>query len=276
MRRLSRKSIFHMLEPFQAQRKIDRFANLFLLSLIVLNVIAIILETVNSIGQPYERYFLYFEIFSATIFSFEYILRIWVVPEYKKGNSLKERLKYIFSPMAVVDLLAILPTLIPMFLGGDLRALKALRIFRIVRVFKLGRYSKSLILIGNVLKQKTPELLTTAAVGAFLLTFAASGIYFFENEAQPEAFSSIPAAMWWAVATLTTVGYGDIYPVTMMGKVFGSLIAFLGIGLIAIPTGILGAGLVEAIESNHKSAKKKKYCPHCGEELDETHHQSAA
>lgn len=260
LRRYSRKSMFHALEPFKARRKSDRSLGVFLTLLISLNLLAVILETVESIYTDYEPYFIFFEVFSVSVFSLEYLLRVWVSAEdYKKSKW--PRLKFIFSPMAIIDLMAVIPFFLPLFFHVDLRSLRALRLFRIVRVFKLGRYSRSLRLLGKVLNDRTPDLVVTTSAGMILVSISASIMYFFEHEAQPEVFSSIPAAMWWAVSTLTTVGYGDVYPITIGGKIFGSFVALLGIGLIAAPAGILGAGLMEEFDSRRRPKEK---CPHCG------------
>jgi len=166
--------------------------------------------------------------------------------------------------MAVVDLLAILPFYLP-FLGFDLRVIRVMRLLRILRVAKVGRYYSSLGLIRAVFRDKKEELVLTSFLMAMLLIISASVMYYCENAEQPEAFSSIPASIWWAVATLTTVGYGDIYPVTTVGKACASVIAVLGIGMFALPTGILGAGFVEQIQKKRRPPRK---CPHCGGELE--------
>ena len=165
--------------------------------------------------------------------------------------------------MSIIDLLAILPFYLPFF-GIDLRSFRVLRLLRIFRIAKVGRYYSSLNLIKHVFQNKREELILTSVLMVLLLIVSSSLLYYCENAVQPDAFSSIPATMWWAVATLTTVGYGDMYPVTFMGKLCASVIAVLGIGMFALPTGILGAEFVETIQ---KHKKQKKICPHCGKEL---------
>lgn len=168
------------------------------------------------------------------------------------------------TPMALIDLLAIIPFYLPFFVP-DLRFVRIIRLFRILRILKLGRYSKALQTFGNVLKRKKEDLAIALSTLLVLLVFAASLIYIVEHQAQPEVFSSIPAAMWWAVVTLTTVGYGDVYPVTIVGKLLGAGIAVLGIGLFALPVGILASGFAEEIKGDDNNPT----CPHCGKKISQ-------
>ena len=146
----------------------------------------------------------------------------------------------------------------------DLRILRLIRLFRLLRLLKMLRYSESLRIFTDVYRMKKSELAMVFMVILFLLVIASALIFHVEQEAQPEAFSSIPAAMWWGGATLTTVGYGDIYPITPLGKFLGAIIALLGIGLFALPAAILGSGFVGALR---RKASSKFYCPHCSEEI---------
>ena len=165
--------------------------------------------------------------------------------------------------MALVDLAAILPFYLPMVLMLDLRFVRAIRLMRLFRLFKMGRYSQSLKMIINVFRAKKPELMISLAVLSILLIFASSLMYYCEHEAQPDNFSSIPAAMWWGVSTLTTVGYGDIYPVTHIGRFMGAIISILGIGIFALPAGILASGMIDEMQKE----KEPSVCPHCGKPL---------
>lgn len=167
--------------------------------------------------------------------------------------------------MALVDLLAVLPFFLQ-FIGVDLRFVRAFRLMRLFRLAKAARYVTALHLFRAVARSKREELVLTTCVLALLLLVASSSMYFAEHGAQPEEFSSIPATMWWAVATLTTVGYGDVIPVTVFGRFLGSAVAILGIGLFALPTAILGSGFVEEIAKT----KQPQRCPHCGKELSST------
>lgn len=173
--------------------------------------------------------------------------------------------RYILTPLALVDLVAILPFYVPMLVHLDLRTVRAIRLLRVFRLFKMGRYSESVRTLGRVFRAKKEELIVTTFMVFLLLEVASTLIFFAENEAQPEAFSSVPAAMWWGVTTLTTVGYGDVYPITLLGKVLGAIVAILGIGMFALPAGILGSGFVEEIQRTRRTVR---LCPHCGQPID--------
>ena len=236
-----------------------------LATLIVFNVLAAIVQTVEPVYDAYRAWFDGFELFSVIVFSLEYLLRVWactVSPAYE--HPVRGRIRFALSPMAVIDLLAI----IPFFLSAlpfDLRMLRAIRMIRLLRILKIARYSETLQMLGSVIYARRNELLVTTLAVTVLLIFASTLMYYAEREVQPELFSSIPAAMWWGVATLTTVGYGDIYPISPLGKLIGAAIAVLGIGLFALPAGILGSGFVEAMEKKHK---QPPICPHCGKPPD--------
>jgi voltage-gated potassium channel len=237
--------------------------NYSIITLIVLNVIAFVLSTESSINAKLSKFFDIFEIFSIIIFSIEYFLRILTCPSSDKfqGN-FKGRIKFIFTPMAIVDLISILPFYLP-FIGIDLRVVRVLRIFRIFRIAKIARYYSSLKLIQRVFRSRKEELLLTSFIMIALLLISATLMYYAEQEAQPNKFASIPEAMWWAVITLSTVGYGDVSPITPMGKIIGGIIAVIGVGLFALPVGIIGSGFLEEIQKG----KNNKSCPHCGKEL---------
>jgi len=252
-----KKRLYEILEIAAIRDRISKLFDIFIMSLITLNVIAVILATVERLNLQYQYFFRIFEIFSVTIFTIEYLLRLWTCTINKNyRNSFTGRIKYIFTPYAIIDLLAILPFYLPMIIPLDLRFIRAVRLFRLFRLFKIGRYSKAVVILKKLLKDKKEELLLVIFIAFILLIIFSSLMYFIEKEAQPEAFSSIPAAMWWGITTLTTVGYGDIYPITTLGKIVGALIAFLGIGLFALPAGILGSGLVEATRKKEKGDEK--------------------
>ena len=173
------------------------------------------------------------------------------------------RIKYIFTPLAIIDLLAILPFYLP-FMNIDFRFIRSIRLTRLFRIAKLGRYSVALEAMNIAIKRKKEQLIITVGILLFFLLLSSSLLYYTEYEAQPDKFTSIPHAMWWGIATLTTVGYGDIYPVTTAGKIISSLIAIIGVGICALPTGIISAGFLENIRNNQESTK---VCPHCGKEI---------
>ncbi len=261
-----RKRLFEILEPAPDTDISSKVLDIALLVLILLNVIAVILETIPGWRKTYGDYCDAFETFSLVVFSIEYFLRLWTCVESEEySHSTKGRIKFALSPLALIDLLAILPFILHFLFPVDLRIVRILRFVRIFRVFKLYRYSKTLQILAKVCGQKKEDLLLTLIFGFFFLIIASSLMFLLEREAQPEAFSSIPAAMWWGVATLTTVGYGDIYPVTPFGKALGSIIAIIGIGMFALPAGILASGFSEAMESRKKTTT---VCPHCGKDID--------
>lgn len=236
-----------------------------LMGLIVLNVVAVMLETVASLSKNNEQLFYAFEVFSVAVFTIEYLLRLWSCTSAPANNHpVYGRIRFAFSILGLVDLLAILPFYLPMLFAFDLRFIRMLRLIRIFRLFKMGRYSKSLKTLNAVVRAKKEDILITLFIGSILLIVASTLVYYFETEAQPEAFPNIPAALWWGVITLTTVGYGDVFPVTIAGKIVGSVIAILGIGMFALPAGILGSGFVEELEKNKQ---RVRICPHCGEKL---------
>jgi len=261
-----RKRLYEILEVASEDDSLSRAFDIFIISLITVNVLAVILETVESLASQYSKIFTTFELFSIVVFTIEYLLRLWVCTQKKEyENPVFGRLKFIIGPMALIDLLAILPFYLPVMFPMDPRFLRALRLFRLFRLFKMGRYSESLQTLGNVLKSKKEEIVVTFFVISLMLVFASSTIYYVEHDAQPEAFSSIPAAMWWGVATLTTVGYGDVYPITPIGKFLGAVIALLGIGMFALPAGILASGFAEELQK--KKEKRRMTCPHCGKDI---------
>jgi voltage-gated potassium channel len=243
---------------------IDKIVAAGLILLIVLNVAAVVLETVDEYNLRYGHIFQAFEIFSVAIFSIEYLLRIWIAPlDERYAKPFWGRIKYALSPMALIDLLAILPAFVPLFMATDLRIIRALRILRIFRLLKMQRYVQSLNTLDEVLRSKKEELIVTTSMIAIMLIFAGSLMYLVENEAQPDKFPDIPSSLWWGIATLTTVGYGDVFPITPIGKLLGGAIAFLGIGIFALPTGILANGFAEQIKKKDPDDAPLE-CPHCG------------
>ena len=265
------KSKVHiLLHPELGESKADKFVNAFIIILIVLNVIAVMLETVKPLHDKYERIFHYFDLVSVFIFTVEYVLRVWSCthdPRYK--GSIKGRIKYMLTPGALIDLLAFLPTYFHAFLDFDLRILRLLRFFRFFRLFRLTAYTRSAQMIFNVFKSRFNELLLSFVMVLFLIIIASCLLFFAEHNEQPEAFSSIPATMWWAVVTLTTTGYGDMTPHTAIGKVLAGTIMLSGVALFALPAGIITAGFLEEIKFLRKF--KGHSCPHCGKSLDQPH-----
>ncbi len=233
-------------------------------ALIVLNVIAVILETEDVVYRGRETEFEVFDWISVSIFAVEYVLRVFactVDPRY--AGPIRGRLKFMLQPLSLVDLAAILPAFLPM-LPIDLRLLRLFRLARFLRVLKLGRYSESFQTLHNVLRAKRSELWVAISAALLLLLLASGLMYFCEHDVQPKVFSSIPASMWWAVVTLTTVGYGDVYPVTVAGKLIASVIALSSVGLFALPAGILASGFNDEMQ---RKRRKVQICPKCGETM---------
>ena len=236
----------------------------FIYTLIILNVFSLILSSYKEIYINFEIYFDDFETFSVLIFTTEYILRFFTSEyEYLEGSTLSKKLKFIFSTFGLVDLFAILPFYLPLIFPFDMRVLRILRLFRLLRIFKLGRLSKSLQTITSVLKESKSELSITLFVAFILLILSSTLMFYAENEAQPDKFENIGQSLWWSVATLTTVGYGDIYPITGLGKILSSIIAIIGIGFIALPTGIISSAFINRMQ-NEKLKKLECKCPKCG------------
>ena len=244
------------------------WVDVILLVLILLNVVAVILETVKSFQLRFGTAFRVFEVISVGVFSVEYAARIWACtadPRYRQP--IIGRLRYVSGFDGLVDLLAILPFYITLALPAaaiDLRILRVLRLLRFARVLKLGRYSDSLGRMKRVIGARRGDLgVALGAVGVVLI-LASSAIYYVEVDTQPEVFTSIPAAMWWGISALTTVGYGDITPVTPLGKFLGGIIQLLGIAIFALPAGIIAAGYEE---ESRRNAAGPGICKSCGRPL---------
>jgi voltage-gated potassium channel len=255
----SRARLWSVLEG-DSQSALGRAVTRGVLGLIALNVTALVVGTVPAVATRYGRALFWFEAFSVAVFTLEYVARLWACGADPRYRGISGAFRWARTPMAMVDLLVVLPFYIPAS-GVDLRFLRLLRLFRVLRIAKLARYSEALQLLGRVLVRKRGEMAATGSVLVVLLLGASSMMYFAEHEAQPEVFSSIPASFWWAIVTLTTVGYGDVFPITAAGKAMGALVAILGIGLFALPAGILGSGFVEEIQDRDRT------CPHCGEPI---------
>ncbi|HEX7845249.1 MAG TPA: ion transporter [Chitinophagaceae bacterium] len=272
MYRKTKEKVHGLLHPeIVGDKNWDKVINIFIIVLIILNVIAVMLETVPSFNdEPHEKdFFRYFDLISVIIFSVEYVLRVWSSNhEEKYKHPIKGRLKYMLSAGALIDLLAILPFYLHAIIGLDLRVLRMLRLMRFFRLFRLTAYMKSAQLIMNVFRSRVNELLLSLVLVIFLIIFSSCAIFFAEHT-HPEnkyLFTSIPATIWWSVVTLTTTGYGDMYPMTTIGKIMAGVIMLTGVAFFALPAGIITAGFLEEFRKNKKHTFKK--CPHCGEEID--------
>ena len=230
----------------------------FIYVLIIVNVFAMVLESHLSLRVAYGTYFHVFEFISILIFSAEYIYRVYhaFVTEGKKGV-----VNYVFSLFGLIDLISILPFYLNQFMKLDGRFLRILRLFRLTRIFKLGRNSNSLRVFTKSLAGVKAELIFTLFLSVLTILFSASAIYYLENDAQPDKFSSITESIWWATVSLATVGYGDVYPITIGGRIFTFAILLLSLAIITVPTGLIASALSKArnmeIEQKEKESKNK-------------------
>jgi voltage-gated potassium channel len=240
-----RHRLFQILEAGHGDDVVSTLVDAFIIMLILLNIAAFVVETIPSIGTAYAESFRIFEIISVAIFTIEYALRLWTaveVPFLARLPAWKARTRFAMRPALLIDLAAILPFYLGQLLPIDLRIL---RILRLLRFLKLSRYSPALHTLIRVLANESRAL---AGAGLLLLAavlFASTGIYYLEAEAQPDKFGNIPQSAWWAIATLTTVGYGDVTPITVWGKMFGSFVMIAGLCVLALPVAIISTGFAQ-------------------------------
>lgn len=261
-----RRRTFELLEAARPGDRWSRRVDVFILALIAINVLALILETVPPIEAQIGGWLRVIEYVSVALFSVEYVLRVWSSREAPGiTNPITGRIRFASRPLMLIDLLAIVPAYVP-FLGVDLRFARALRLMRVFRIMRVARYSAAMQALGRVFLHRRHELILTGSALGLVLVISSSALYFTERGVQPDSFGSIPETMWWAVATLTTVGYGDVYPMTNFGRLLGGIVALLGVCVVAIPTAIIGAGFMDELRSSrsHDGA-----CPTCGRGWDE-------
>jgi voltage-gated potassium channel len=237
-----RREVNDLLEVGGDAHPAGRLVNAFIIVLIILNAIAFAADTVPALAERYAVQFEVFNVFSVIVFTIEYVLRVWSsveIPMLSRLPRWQARLRFATRPMMIIDLLAFFPWYLHWMYPMDLRVL---RLFRLFRLLKLVRYSPALQTLGRVIADEYRALLGALLVILVLLLFSATAMYFLEREAQPDKFGSIPDAAWWALATLTTVGYGDVVPVTPLGKLLGGVVMLLGVGMIALPVAIIATG----------------------------------
>jgi voltage-gated potassium channel len=264
-----RRRVYLTLDPTEKGGFAERIFEILLIAIILLNILAIILSSVKEIDQKYDAYFRDFEIFSLVFFTVEYIGRIYSIvekPEYR--DPIKGRLRFMATPLALVDLFSFLPFYLT-FLPVDLRFLRIFRLMALFRMFKIARYLHALNIFKRVLVERKEQLVLSFLFILFVLVIISFVMFYVENAAQPDKFSSIPATMWWGIATLTTVGYGDLVPITSVGKFLGGIFAIAGVGLLALPAGILSSGFFELLHVDRDKKEKGKKCPHCGKDIHE-------
>lgn len=264
-----RKKVYKTIEETGPIGSSSWFFDATLILVIMLNVAAIILETVPGFFRHNRFYFLRLEELFILFFFLEYIFRVWsIVEDPKYRHPIWGRLRFMITPLAIIDFLAMLPFL-SVFFDDNAEFVKLFSLTRMFRLLKVVRYMKVVTLFINVVRNKAQELFFTFLLLMFMLVLISSAMYHVEHDAQPEKFSSIPATMWWGVSTLTTVGYGDMYPITPLGKVIGGFIMIIGVGVLAVPTGILAAGFTSELKKHkeHDHHTAGEYCPHCGKKI---------
>ena len=241
-----RKRLFDIIEvgsDYDVFSRMYDFVNAFA---IIINIAASIMYTFDEFREQYGILFLSIEQSTIAFFAIDYLLRVWTAKfQYPKEKEYVAVRKYICSTTGVIDLLSFLPEYLPFFFPQGAVAFRMVRIVRIFRLFRIDQYYDSLHVITKVLYSRKQQLISSVFIILMLMIASSLCMYSLEHEAQPEVFSNAFSGIWWAASTLLTVGYGDIYPVTMLGKIFGIFIAFLGVGMVAIPTGIISAGFVE-------------------------------
>lgn len=241
-----RKRIFEILEVGSDDDYVSRIYDFINAFAIVINLTSSIMYTFDRFEMRYGPTLLMIEKITVGFFCVEYILRLWTArflyPEYSEFRAIK---KYIFSFTGIVDMLSFLPYYLPIFFPSGTVAFRMVRIVRIFRLFRINAYYDSLSVITDVIYGKRQQLISSVSIILILMVGSSLCMYSLEHEAQPDVFKDAFSGIWWSASTLLTVGYGDIYPVTMLGKVFGIFITFLGVGMVAIPTGIISAGFVD-------------------------------
>jgi len=252
-----RRATYNVFEGDSSEGGSCRLLQRFIITLIVLNGVAVILESNQGVHSAYGSYFYAFELFSVAIFTVEYLARVWTSTEnerHLRKAPWRARISYILSPMALIDLLAIAPFYLALFIPIDLRYL---RFFRLLRLLKLSHYFDGLQIFSEVLKREASAIAAALLTMSVLIIVSACLMFTVENAARPGHFESIMPAIWWAVVTLTTVGYGDITPITFGGKLLAIAIMLLGIGTMALPAGILAARFSEELHSRREFIKKR-------------------
>jgi voltage-gated potassium channel len=256
-----RARIFHVLHKPSPNNPAARYANYFLAFLIASNAVFVALETLPSIGSHFAKEFKAFEAVSTALFTIEYLSRLWVCVEQSRyASPVTGRLRYAIHPLPLLDLVVILTFWLPI----DLRFLRVARMVRLLKVLKLQHFEESFEKIATGLKRRAALMVVIVTMMLLCIYASASLVFQLEHHAQPAVFTSIPATFWWAIETLTTIGYGDMVPITPIGKFFSGLIAVFGIGIFALPTAIVTAVIVEAGVSDPLPTA----CKHCGARSD--------
>lgn len=261
-----REAMWNGLEPENGTGRLASWFHGFILWLIAINALAVLLGSMDSIAAAWGPWLDLFEIVSVAIFSLEYLARLYACtadPRY--ARPIRGRLRYMVTPMALVDLIAVLPLYLSPFVKLDFRMMRILRLARLLRLAKLARYGDSWALILRVLRSKRDELMVSVGLTMIMVLISSTLMYAVEHDVQPDVFPDIPSTMWWAVITLTTVGYGDVAPITPLGRILGAGIAIISVLMIALPTAVFASGFLD--ELGNKRKKAASFCPHCGKEI---------
>ncbi len=262
-----KKRTHEIISSAAAGDMISKAVDLFFIVLIMLNVVIVIADTF-TLPTVVSSVISMVETVSVIIFTVEYAVRLWVAElDFPALSPARARVKHVFSLQTIIDLVSLLPFYLPFLLPVNLIILRVFRVFRLLRLFKVNRYTKALTSIAEVFKRKAHQLVSSMLVVFILMVIASVLMYNVEHDVQPEVFDNALSGLWWAVATLTTVGYGDIYPMTAAGRILSAIIALLGIGMVAVPTGIISAGFSEQIEKTEKTDDEKVFCPYCGKKI---------
>lgn len=271
-----KQRVYKILEPSDRDTRASAAFNVFITLVILISIAVMVLSSVQSLDEKFSLFFDAMFFFTTIVFSVEYPLRLWsCTADPNFADTLAGRLKWALTPFALIDFLVVLPFYLAIFTGINLTGLVVLRVFR---VFKLIRYSDSITMIIRVVRAQKDMLITAYLVLFIALIVASTLMFHIENPGQPEKFSSIPATMWWGIVTLTTVGYGDMVPLTIPGKILGGCITLLGIGIFALPAGILASGFTQELQRKMrgKGVDQNEHdgevylCPHCNTEMQKS------
>ena len=268
-----RSKLYSQLEPDARVSSGLSLLNSFIIALVLISFLALALETEQTIGPAWRQGIDYVNLVIVAVFAIEYAVRLWVAGEDPRYRGVRGRLKYMMTPYAVTDLIAFLPELLwiiftPAGVGDDV--LIVLRVLRLARLVKLARFVPAFDVLGATVARAGTQLLTTLAMALALVYVSAVALYFIEGVGgqQQEGFSSIPRALWWAIVTLTTVGYGDVYPVTALGRVFAAIISLAGIGVVALPAGVFASAFSDELRER-EIRKLKDRVEEVEQEVDE-------
>ncbi len=275
MKGLTKKRIFEIIQIGKSDDIPSRLFDLTVVFLILINLVVTICFTFDELDR-YDTIFNYIEAITVIFFTVELLLRLWTAGFLYKNRNVISAIKYLFSFNGVVEVLSIVPFFLPLVFPKGIVAFRMFRVIRILRIFQINSYSDALSTVMLVIRRKRNQLLSSMFIIFIIMIMSSLVMYGFEHEAQPEVFKNAFSGIWWSTSTLLTVGYGDIYPVTILGKIASILITFLGVGMVAVPTGILSAGFTEYVTENRRAKRLEEeknvdkpidYCPYCGEKL---------